>query len=120
MTMRDSPSNSNAKLGIDSDTSGVSSQSEFDDAEWSDTSASIELNSPARSPLHRHRNHNRHVSTSLPQRSVHQSTSSNALPEFSDDPDDETDEDIADVPLDYGHSKETKLRRQRIEHRWHK
>jgi hypothetical protein len=41
-------------------------------------------------------------------------------PECSDDPDDETDEDIANVPLDYGQSDQTKTWRQRIEHRWHK
>lgn len=42
------------------------------------------------------------------------------LPEYSDDPDDDTDEDIHDVPLDYGRSENTKVRRERMEQRWHK
>ncbi|KAJ5415003.1 hypothetical protein N7509_000101 [Penicillium cosmopolitanum] len=37
-----------------------------------------------------------------------------------DDPDDDTDEDIANVPLDYGRSDQTLVRRARIEQRWHK
>jgi hypothetical protein len=40
--------------------------------------------------------------------------------EYSDDPNDDTDEDIANVPLDYGRSDKTKLRRAHIERRWHK
>jgi hypothetical protein len=42
------------------------------------------------------------------------------LPDFSDDPDDDTDEDLADVPLDYGRGLKTKQRGDRIEKRWHK
>ncbi|EED16662.1 hypothetical protein TSTA_017370 [Talaromyces stipitatus ATCC 10500] len=42
------------------------------------------------------------------------------LPEYSDDPDDNTDEDIANVPLDFGRSKHSKKRTARIEERWHK
>ena len=42
------------------------------------------------------------------------------LPEYSDDPDDNTDEDIAKVPLDFGRSKFTRTRTTRIEERWHK
>lgn len=42
------------------------------------------------------------------------------LPDFSDDPNDDTDEDLADVPLDYGRSVKTKRRGTRIEQRWHK
>lgn len=42
------------------------------------------------------------------------------LPDFSDDPDDDTDEDLADVPLDYGRGLKTKQRGERIEKRWHK
>lgn len=42
------------------------------------------------------------------------------LPDFSDDPDNDTDEDIANIPLDYGRSEKTKVRGVRIEQRWHK
>lgn len=45
---------------------------------------------------------------------------SGVLPDFSDDPDDDTDEDIANIPLDYGRSEKTKVRGVRIEQRWHK
>ncbi|KAJ5904637.1 hypothetical protein N7504_007020, partial [Penicillium tannophilum] len=37
------------------------------------------------------------------------------LLDFSDDPDDDTNEDIANVPLDYGRSEKTKVRGVRIE-----
>ncbi|KAJ5901458.1 hypothetical protein N7495_001986 [Penicillium taxi] len=40
--------------------------------------------------------------------------------DYSDDPDDDTDEDIQDVPLDYGRSEKTKARGDRIERRWQK
>lgn len=43
-----------------------------------------------------------------------------AMADYSDDPDDDTDEDIHDVPLDYGRSKTTRARGERIERRWHK
>lgn len=43
-----------------------------------------------------------------------------ALADYSDDPDDDTDADIQDVPLDYGRSENTKARGDRIEKRWHK
>lgn len=39
------------------------------------------------------------------------------LPDFSDDPDDDTDEDIVNVPLDYGRSDRTVVRRVRIKQR---
>ena len=42
------------------------------------------------------------------------------LPDFSDDPNDDTDEDLADVPLDYGRSVKTKRRGARTDQRWHK
>lgn len=42
------------------------------------------------------------------------------LPDFSDDPDDDTDEDLANVLLDYGRGLKTKQRGERIEKRWHK
>ncbi|KAJ5403991.1 hypothetical protein N7509_003862 [Penicillium cosmopolitanum] len=39
------------------------------------------------------------------------------LPDFSDDPNDNTDEDIVNIPLDYGRSDRTVVRRVRIEQR---
>ncbi|EED14738.1 conserved hypothetical protein [Talaromyces stipitatus ATCC 10500] len=42
------------------------------------------------------------------------------LPEYSDDPNDDTDEDIANVPLDYGRSDNTKTRRSQIKTLWQK
>lgn len=38
--------------------------------------------------------------------------------EWSDNPIDDTDEDISNVPLDYGRSEKTKAQAQRIQHRW--
>jgi hypothetical protein len=37
-----------------------------------------------------------------PKRPVRRPADAGVLPDFSDDPDDDTDEDIANVPLDYG------------------
>lgn len=45
---------------------------------------------------------------------------SSRLPKNRDEPDDDTDEDIAKVPLDYGRSGKTKINGARIEDRWHK
>ncbi|KUL81310.1 hypothetical protein ZTR_09549 [Talaromyces verruculosus] len=45
---------------------------------------------------------------------------SSRLPKYRDEPDDDTDEDIANVPLDYGRSGKTKITGSRIEERWHK
>jgi hypothetical protein len=45
---------------------------------------------------------------------------SSRLPKYRDEPDDDTDEDIANVPLDYGRSGKTKIKGARIEERWHK
>lgn len=45
---------------------------------------------------------------------------SSRLPKYRDEPDDDTDEDIANIPLDYGRSGKTKIRGSRIEERWHK
>ena len=113
-----SPSRSNQPMEIDSDTSDMSSQCESDNSDFSDTASasSIELNPPALLPLH----NNGDVSSSRSRHSANRPRILDGLPEFSDDPDDETDEDIANVPLDYGQSDQTKTRRQRIEHRWHK
>ncbi|KAJ5611981.1 hypothetical protein N7510_005175 [Penicillium lagena] len=105
-------------MEIDGDTSDMSYQCDSDDSDFSDTTStsSIELNPPAPLPLH----NNGDVSSSLSRHSANRPRILDGLPEFSDDPDDETDEDIANVPLDYGQSDQTKTRRQRIEHRWHK
>jgi hypothetical protein len=54
-----------------------------------------------------------------PEQSVSHHSSSEPL-RYSDDPNDDTDEDIANVPLDYGRSDKTKLRRAHIEGRWRK
>jgi hypothetical protein len=35
-----------------------------------------------------------------------------------DNPDDDTDEDLANIPLDYGRSEGTKVLRLRIQNRW--
>lgn len=39
------------------------------------------------------------------------------LPDFSDDPNDDIDEDIINVPLDYRRLEKTKVRGRRIEKR---
>ncbi|OQE10077.1 hypothetical protein PENFLA_c095G09143 [Penicillium flavigenum] len=53
-------------------------------------------------------------------RPVRRPADTGVLPDFSDDPDDDTDEDLADIPLYYGRSDQTKDRGRRIEKRWHK
>lgn len=42
------------------------------------------------------------------------------LPDFSDDPNNDTDKDLADILLDYRRSDQTKIQGRQIEKRWHK
>jgi hypothetical protein len=103
----------------DSDTSGVSFRPDFDATEDSDSgeaSNSTELTTPEPTCLP----DNRSRPSTRPNRPVRHPADAGALPDFSDDPDDDTDEDIASVPLDYGRSDQTKVRARRIEKRWDK
>lgn len=59
-------------------------------------------------------------SSSRSQRATCNPQNPERLPDFSDDPNDDTDEDLTNVPLDYGRSVKTKRRGIRIEQRWHK
>lgn len=104
---------------IDSDTSGVSFQPDFnatDDSDSGDASNSSGLTTPEPTCLP----DDRSGPSTRPKRPVRRPADAGVLPDFSDDPDDDTDEDLADVPLDYGHSEKTKVRGRRIEKRWHK
>lgn len=92
--------------GCDSD------ESDADSARGSTTQTSPEP--PPRSSEHC----DRVPSCSKP--SAHDPDCSGILPDFSEDPADDTDEDIANTPLDYGRSEKTKDRGVRIEQRWHK
>lgn len=114
--MSDIPDPSSA---TDSDTSGVSFRPDFDatdDSDSRDASTSTGLTNPEPSCLPDGRSG---PSTSL-KRPVRRPADAGILPDFSDDPDDDTDEDLADIPLDYGRSDQTKVRGRRIEKRWHK
>ncbi|CAG8901459.1 unnamed protein product [Penicillium egyptiacum] len=107
---------SDQALGNESDTSGVSfrpddSDSDESDADQAPGSTTQTSPEPSRSSEHC----DGVLSSSKP--SVR---GSGILPDFSDDPDDDTDEDIANIPLDYGRAEGTKVRGVRIEQRWHK
>lgn len=103
----------------DSDTSGESFQPDIDATDDSDSgqaSNSTELTTPE--PTCLPDNCNR--PSTRPKRPVRRPADAGVLPDFSDDPDDDTDEDIANIPLDYGRSEQTKVRGRRIEKRWDK
>ena len=104
---------------IDSDTSGVSFEPDFnatDDSDSEDASNSTGLTTPEPTCLP----DDRTGRSNRPRQPVRRPTDPDVLPDFSDDPDDDTDEDLADIPLDYGRSDQTKVRGRRIEKRWHK
>ncbi|CAG8182071.1 unnamed protein product [Penicillium nalgiovense] len=103
----------------DSDTSGVSFQPDMDATDDSDSreaSNSTELTTPESICLP----DNRSRPSTRPKRPVPRPADAGVLPDFSDEPDDDTDEDIANVPLEYGRSEKTKVRGRRIEKRWDK
>ncbi|OQD66239.1 hypothetical protein PENANT_c372G01737, partial [Penicillium antarcticum] len=91
----------------DSDTSGVSFRPDFDatdDSDSGEASNSTELTTPEPACLPKNRN----GPSTRPKRPVRRLADADVLPDFSDNPDDDIDEDLADVPLDYGHSEKTK------------
>jgi hypothetical protein len=93
----------------DGEMSSVSSPYDSDESDYdSEGSCSTALTEPEPEPLPRRSGRTR--LDDIPSES----------PDYSDDQDDETDEDLADVPLDYGRSDKTKLRGARMEKRWHK
>lgn len=100
----------------DSDTSTVSFRPDFDATDDSDSGEASVLPAPETTclPDKRRRSENRS------KRQLCRPANAGDLLNFSDDPDDDTDEDLADVPLDYGRSDQTKVRGRRIEKRWHK
>lgn len=103
----------------DSDTSGVSFQPDIDatdDSDSGEASNSTELTTPEPTCLPDTRSR----PSTRPKRPVPRPADAGVLPDLSDDPDDDTDEDIANVPLDYGRSEQTKVRGRRIEKRWDK
>lgn len=109
---------SDQSMGDESDTSGTSFRPDCDGEESDDgqlcgstAQTSPELPSLPDRP---------EESSRSPKPSVRDRVCPDTLPDFSDDPDDDTDEDIANVPLDYGRSDKTMVRRVRIEQRWHK
>ncbi|KAJ5454029.1 uncharacterized protein N7458_004985 [Penicillium daleae] len=88
---------------IDSDTSGVSFEPDFDatdDSDSGDASNSTGLTTPEPTCLPDNRTGRLNCLT----QPVRCSTDTDVLPDFSDDPDNDTDEDLADIPLDYGRS----------------
>lgn len=106
-------------IGNESDTSGVSFRPDCDgDGEELDDElrGSTAQASPELPPLP----YRPEKSSRIPKASARDRVWPDTLLDFSDDPDDDTDEDIANVPLDYGRSDRTLVRRARIEQRWHK
>ncbi|KAJ5751309.1 hypothetical protein N7533_008337 [Penicillium manginii] len=109
---------SDQSIGNRSDTSGASFRPDCDDEESDDGQlrGSTAQTSPELPPAP----DRPEKSSRIPKPSVRDRVCPDTLPDFSDDPDDNTDEDIANVPLDYGRSDRTMVRRARIEQRWHK
>lgn len=110
---------SDQALGDESDTSGLSFRPDDSDSNESDADqvpGSTTQTSPEPSWSSEHCDR---ASRSF-KPSVCGPVRSGILLDFSDDPDDDTDEDIANIPLDYGRSEKTKVRGVRIEQRWHK
>lgn len=109
---------SDQSIGNESDTSGVSFRPDCDGEESDDGQlrGSTAQTSPEIPPLP----DRREKSSRIPKASVRDRVCPDTLLDFSDDPDDDTDKDIANVPLDYGRSDRTLVRRARIEQRWHK
>ncbi|KAJ5804829.1 hypothetical protein N7474_010694 [Penicillium riverlandense] len=108
---------SDQALEDDSDISRVSFRPDYSDSDKSDAdkapvSTTQTSPEPSRSPKH----YDGVSRSSKP--SVRGPVRSRNLLDFSDDPDDDTDEDIANIPLDYGRSEKTKVRGVRIEQRW--
>ncbi|CAG8247907.1 unnamed protein product, partial [Penicillium salamii] len=93
----------------DNEISGVSFQPNndaTDDSNSREASNSIELTTPESTCLPDH-----HSRPSIcPKRPMCCPADASILPDFSDDPDDDIDEDITNVPLDYGRSEKTKVR----------
>ncbi|KAJ5640373.1 uncharacterized protein N7484_008235 [Penicillium longicatenatum] len=91
----------------DSDASGVSFRPDFDatdDSDSGEASNSSELTTPEPTSLPEHRSG---PSPRL-KRPMRRLADAGVLPDFSDDPNDDTNEDLVNVPLDYRHSEKTK------------
>ncbi|KAJ5989689.1 hypothetical protein N7481_004899 [Penicillium waksmanii] len=99
---------SDKSIDDESDTSGTSFRPDYDSKE-SDDDQVCSLTAytlPEPSPLP-----NRpEESLYSPRPSVRVRIGPDMLPDFSDDPDDNTDEDIVNIPLDYGCSDRTVVR----------
>lgn len=87
------------------------SDSDVSDADKALVSTTQTSPKPSRSPKH----YNGVSRSSKP--SVRGPVRSGNLLDFSDDPNDDTNEDIANIPLDYGRSEKTKVRGVRIKQR---
>lgn len=57
---------------------------------------------------------------SYPQGSIQELSNSDLLLDYSDDPDDNTDKDLREIPLNYRQLKKIKTQRVQIEQHWHK
>ncbi|KAF7587244.1 hypothetical protein BBP40_007516 [Aspergillus hancockii] len=103
--------------GGESDTSGISFQPSSDASESDGSSVSTYL-----THLYSSDGHDRKTSGRSPsaRNKPPPPQGPAVLPDYSDDPDDDTEEDLADVPLDYGRGPKTKQRGERIEQRWRK
>ncbi|KAJ5458815.1 hypothetical protein N7530_010759, partial [Penicillium desertorum] len=101
----------------DSDTSGVSFRPDFDATKDSDSGEALnltELITPEPTCLP----NNRSRPLTYLNRLVRHLADASALTDFSDNPDDDIDKDIASVLLDYRRLDQTKVRARRIEKRW--
>ncbi|KAJ5662804.1 hypothetical protein N7507_003535 [Penicillium longicatenatum] len=95
---------SNQSMGNKSDTSRVSFQPDYDGEELDD-----EIHPPPNRPK---------KSPRIPKASVRDRIYPNTLLNFSDDPDDNIDKDIANIPLDYGRSDQTLARGSNTYLKW--
>ncbi|KAJ5092144.1 hypothetical protein NUU61_007014 [Penicillium alfredii] len=103
----------------DSDTSGVSFRPDFDttdDSDSRDASTLTGLTNPE--PSYLPDNYNGPLTyLKRPMRCL---ADVGVLPDFSDNPNNDIDKDLTDIPLDYRRLDQTKVQGRRIEKRWYK
>lgn len=108
------PSESNKSPGPGGDDSSASVQPATEDSGASDTNNSVtRISSRKPSPTDAGKR-----SSYDPPRAVSPQARPGLSLDCNDNPDDDTDEDLANIPLDYGRSEGTKALMLRIQTRW--
>ena len=103
----------------DSDTSGVSFRLDFDATDDSDSRKALNLTELI-TPEPTYLPGNRSRPLIRVNRPVRRLADASALPDFSDNPNNDIDEDIVSVLLGHRRLHQTKVRARRIEKRWDK